>query len=418
MQPLTISKQTARRFVMGKQGLWPGRRWAGRQGVADALGTIEALQLDPLNVVARSHDIALYSRVLDYRPEQLAHLLYSERAAFDYGGALFVYPITELPYWATHMARWRDEPRYKALEEAHPGILAEVRAALAERGPLGNRDFTGRTRVNSYRGRKDSALGLYYLWLTGEVMVHHRDNFQRFYDLRERIVPPQSDKAATEAEAETYFAIKAVNFVGLSRETGWRNSLAYYLHRPVDRDEGRRRLAQMVDDGMLVQVQIEGSKELHHALTADVPLLSTLEGGRIPDTWRPLATTTEEEAVILAPLEIVSARGRAARLFDFEYLWEVYKPVEQRRWGYYTVPVLYGDRLVARLDPRLDRKAQTLHINGFWLEDDKLRRDGAWWRALGRGLARFAAFAGARDMSADAIDAPGFKAHRTQIELI
>ena len=73
------------------------------------------------------------------------------------------------------------------------------------------------------------------------------------------------------------------------------------------------------------------------------------------------------------------------------------------------MPVLYGDRLVARLDPRLDRKTQTLHINGFWLEDDKLRRDGVWWRALGRALARFAAFAGAHDVSADAIDAPGFK---------
>ncbi len=409
MQPITISKQTARRFVMGKQGLWPGRRWTGEQGVADALHTIEALQLDPLNVVARSHDIALYGRVLDYRPEQLDHLVYGERAAFDYGGALHVYPMAELPYWATHMARWRDEPRYKAFEEAHPGILAEVRAALAERGPLGNRDFTGRTRVNSYRGRKDSALGLYYLWLTGEVMVHHRDNFQRVYDLRERIVPPEWDHAATEAEAEAYFSIKAVNFAGLSRETGWRNALAYYLHRPVDRDEGRRRLALMVDEGTLVQVQIEGSKELYHALAADVPLLATLAAGDTPPEWQPLATTTEDEAVILAPLEIVSARGRAARLFDFEYLWEVYKPVERRRWGYYTVPVLYGDRLVARLDPRLDRKTQTLHINGFWLEDDKLRRDGVWWRALGRALARFAAFAGAHDVSADAIDAPGFK---------
>ena len=72
----------------------------------------------------------------------------------------------------------------------------------------------------------------------------------------------------------------------------------------------------------------------------------------------------------------------------------MYKPVEQRRWGYYTVPILYGDRLVARLDPRLDRKTMTLHINGFWPEDGGLMQDEAWLAALGRGLARFAAFAG------------------------
>ena len=260
MDSINISKQTARRFVMGKQGLWPGRRWAGRQGTADALRAIEALQLDPLNIVARSHDIALYGRVLDYRPEHLDHLLYTERSAFDYGGALYVYPMAELPYWRIHMDRWQEAPRYQAFNEAHPNVLAEMRATLAERGPLGNRDFTGRTRVNSYRGRKDSALALYYLWLTGEVMVHHRDNFQRVYDLRERIVPPELDAAITEAEAWAYFATKAVNFVGLSRETGWRLALAYYLHRMVDRDEGRRWLAQLVDEGTLMQVKIEADE--------------------------------------------------------------------------------------------------------------------------------------------------------------
>lgn len=404
MSAITISPQTARRFVLSKQGLWPGRRWAGQQGVADALTAIEALQLDPLNIVARSHDIALYGRVLDYRPEHLDRLLYTERGAFDYGGALFVYPMAEFPYWSVHMARWAEEPRYQSLEAAHPGMLAEVRAALAERGPLGNRDFTGRTRVNSYRGRKDSALGLYYLWLTGAVMVHHRDNFQRVYDLRQRILPSELDYQVSEAEAQAYFAAKSVNFVGLARETGWRNGMAYCLHRKVTQEEGWRWLAELEDDGTLARVRIEGQKDVYYVLTADLPLLSTLEAGRLPAGWQPLATTTDEEAVILAPLDIVSARGRAAKLFDFEYVWEVYKPAEQRRWGYYTVPILYGDRLVARLDPRLDRKTRTLHINGFWPEDAALMRDEAWLAALGRGLARFMAFAGAERLDASRLD--------------
>jgi uncharacterized protein YcaQ len=99
---------------------------------------------------------------------------------------------------------------------------------------------------------------------------------------------------------------------------------------------------------------------------------------------------------------MVSARGRAKQVFDFEYLWEVYKPVHQRRWGYYTLPILYGDDLVARLDPKLDRKTNTLHILGFWLEEDA-PKDESFANALGRGLARFAKFVGAKRVELSAI---------------
>jgi uncharacterized protein YcaQ len=105
-----------------------------------------------------------------------------------------------------------------------------------------------------------------------------------------------------------------------------------------------------------------------------------------------LSTTTKEEAVFLAPLEIVSTRGRATWLFDFEYLWEVYKPAEQRRWGYYTLPILYDDQLVARLDPKLDRKTSTLIINGFWLENQALANNADFAAAFARGLAHFMTF--------------------------
>jgi uncharacterized protein YcaQ len=132
-------------------------------------------------------------------------------------------------------------------------------------------------------------------------------------------------------------------------------------------------------------------------------MIADLESGRIPKAWKPLGPTTEEEVTLLAPLEIASARGRAKQLFDFDYVWEVYKPVHLRRWGYYTLPVLYGDDLVARLDPKLDRKTNTLHILGFWLEADTAV-DADFIAALGRGLLRFAQMTGA-----DKIDVSGIK---------
>src|SRR5215472_5309326 len=104
-QVLTISVATMRRFILGKQGLWPGRRWQGKTGASQAIHEIGSVQIDPLVVVARNHDLKLYSRVADYQPDQLNDLLYKDRQFFDYGGMLHIYPMEELPYWKLHMGR-------------------------------------------------------------------------------------------------------------------------------------------------------------------------------------------------------------------------------------------------------------------------------------------------------------------------
>lgn len=392
MESICISKATARRFVLGRQGLWPGRRWNGKDGTAEAIRVAEAVQMDPLTVIARSHDIALWGRVYDYQPAHLDQLLYQDRAFFDYGGGLFIYPMSELPYWRVSMQRRVEQGRWGKFGAANQILLEEVRAELRARGPLGNRNFNGRARVDNYRGRKDSALALFYLWLTGELMIHHRENFQRVYDFRDNIAPLHLNAVASEEEAEHYFARKATAFFGMIREAKWGSGFSGFIERPVSRAEAQQWLAKLTEQGVLTSLKVEGSKERWYVLTSDIPILSTIEAGNIPLAWQPLSTTTREEAVFLAPLEIVSARGRANWLFDFEYIWEVYKPAELRRWGYYTLPILYDDLLVARLDPKIDRKTSTLVINGFWLEDQALANDADFAAALARGLAHFMTF--------------------------
>ena len=393
--PLTLSPTTHRRFILGRQGLWPGRRWRGLEGTALALTECEALQLDPLNIIARSHEIALFGRVLDFRPEFLDELCYTQRRFFDYGGALFVYPMPELPYWRNTMQRDEQFTRWVKFQHDHPATVTAVRQALNENGPLGNRDFKGNHKMNSYRGTKDTSVCLYYLWLVGEVMVHHRDNFQRIYDLRQRIAPPEFDYAAPESETEAYFARKAITFAGLARQTSWTNRLAHFLNRRLSKSESQAWLDHLVAGGEVIPVQVDGEKETRYALAADLPLLETLQSGSTPAAWQPLETTTLDEVTFIAPLEICTARRRAAKLFDFDYVWEVYKPVDQRRWGYYVLPLLYGDRLVARMDSRLDRPSATLRMLDFWLEDHCPVDDPAFARAFARGLQRFMDFLGA-----------------------
>ncbi|MEP7188078.1 MAG: crosslink repair DNA glycosylase YcaQ family protein [Roseiflexaceae bacterium] len=402
---LNINIDTARRFILGKQGLWPGRRWRGIAGAEQAMRAMEYLQLDPLQIIARSHDIKLHSRVLDYTPGMWEDLAYQQRKFFDWGGWLAVRPIDELPHWRVVMRRERENnSRMLSIARDHADAITEMRAILHERGTVSNRDFAmgTRTRTQSYRGRKDSALALYYLWLTGEVMTHHRERFERVYALTEMVAPVHLIRESDQAEADRFLIKKEVSFSGLSRL----KRVADSFLRGVPFDKAKQLREAMVAEGEIIEVQVEGWKEMHCALGSDAELLHDLSAGRVPKAWTPLGTTTTEEVVFLAPLDQVSARGRAKVVFGFDYVWEVYKPEHLRKFGYYTLPILWGDRLVGRFDSKLDRTTNTFVILGLWLEDAALGNDQAFAVALARGFARFVTFLGASTLDATAIREP------------
>jgi len=403
MNPIVISQQSARRFVLGKQGLWPGRRWKGKKGTAQAIRACEAVQLDPLNIVARSQDIVLHSRVLDYKPQYLYQVMYKDRQFFDYGGWLAVYPMSDLPHLSVHMQRRSHDKRVEDFVLSNPDLFEQVRAEVRTRGPLGNRDFKGNAVGWNYRGRKDTSLALFDMWLSGELMIHHRERFERVYDFRENIAPKEFDYVASEKEAEEFLTLKGISFMGLFREGALKTSLQYDMYRKYTPAEVKELLESWIEAGKVSRVQMKGGRHTYLVLTEDLAVLESLETGKIPKGWKPKETTTLEEVTFLAPLDIVSARGRAKKLFGFEYLWEVYKPVHQRRWGYYTLPILYGDDLVARLDPKLDRTTMTLEIKGFWFEDDAPVKDVEFGNALAKGLIRFAKFVGAKRIDISAI---------------
>jgi uncharacterized protein YcaQ len=402
---LTIDIATARRFILGKQGLWPGRRWRGSAGTEQAMRAMDYLQLDPLQIIARSHDIKLYSRVLDYRPGMWEDLTYQQRKFFDWGGWLAVRPMDELPHWRVAMRREREQnPRMIGIASDHADAIDEMRDILRERGTVSNRDFAmaTRTRTQSYRGRKDSALALYYLWLTGEVMTHHRERFERVYALTEMVAPAEFIRESDDDEANRFLILKDVSFSGLTQLKRVQDA----FHRGVPFDKAKQIRDALLADGSIIQVQVEGWKAPHYAVGSDAPLLAELSAGRVPAAWAPLDTSTAEEAVFLAPLDHVSARGRAKVVFGFDYIWEVYKPEDQRKFGYYVLPILWGERLVARFDSKLDRATNTFVVLGLWLEDQALGQDAAFAEALGRGFARFVAFLSASKLDADAIREP------------
>lgn len=402
---IRISQQAARRFVLGKQGLWPGRRWEGVDGTRAAITACEHLQLDPLVIVARSHDLMLHARVAGYRPEFFDQLTYADRAFFDWGGWLAVRPMEELPHWRTLMRREREHVGMREIAEAHGDVIEAMRGTLKERGTVSNRDFEANAKaISNYRGSKDTSLALYYLWRTGEAMTHHRDGFQRVYALSEAVAPGRLLTEVPELDADLFICRKSVAFGGIGRLGVARAApLKHVLGRPIDRTEAIRLENLLVERGDLVPVEVEGWRGNNFMLPEDVALLAEVESGQIPAEWHPLGPSTKEEVTFLSPLDPVSARGRAKALFDFDYLWEIYMPEAKMQYGRYTMPILWGDQLVGRIDPKMDRASGTLVINGVWFEDAALVKDEAFVAALAAGVTSLMAFLGAKRVDATAV---------------
>ncbi|HEX2916105.1 MAG TPA: crosslink repair DNA glycosylase YcaQ family protein [Chloroflexia bacterium] len=402
---LEISKEVARRFVLGRQGVWPGKRWQGREGVDQAIRAIEAVQVDTISVIARNHDLVLRSRVEGYHSGWLEHLLYTERQFFEYGGILFIYPINELPYWKAIMGRptrWRENIMR---EYAH--IVEHVHESITRQGPMASRDFKDRDRVSGgFNTVKDTTHALDYLWITGQLMIHSRRGNDRVYDLAERLHQAEFPPVSLE-EAELFFVTKALSDLGLASSSELARRSRNLLHRAAPPGEMARWLKMLVEDGVACQVKVEDRKETLYYPASAAETLRLLDQGQIPREWQPLKMTTCEEVNLLAPLDnIIWDRPRLKTLFDYDYVWEVYKPAPVRRWGYYTLPILYGDRLVARLDPKLDRKTGFLTLNGFWLDDLGLAEDESFAGALAAGLQNFARFHRAKTFDTSAITYP------------
>lgn len=403
-RPASVSKTTERRVVLGLQGLWPGWRWRGPRGLDASLRQIRAVQVDPLDVVGRNHDLVFASRVLDYRPPDLDRLLYTRRAAFEYGGAIDIFPRELLRLhlsWVRHQGL---PTRWEAWERAHAATVARVRTAVAERGPLDARAWPGGPSSRDFRSGTEEGIALYLLWRKLELMVHHRDGLRKVYDLTERLFGPLPEPIpADEIVAE--FDLERLRWLGLSGRSG-----IPYL-RTIEAGRGRTKVTKqqvrrsLVDAGRLVEVQVEGERMTSVMPAEAAPLLDAVGSGEIPRAWRPIEAPAEVR--FLAPLDIVFTRGRGADLFDFEYLWEVYKPAAKRRWGYYVLPVLLGDRIIGRIDPSFDRTSGTLSIDRAWWEQGTPL--GPVARPFARGVARMAARIGAGSIRLGAIGPAAFR---------
>ena len=407
----TLTPTLARRLAVTRQRLAGPRPPADADGVMAVVRDLGCLQLDPINVVARSHLLVLFSRLGPFDPAHLDRQLWTERCLFEYWAHCASIVLTEdYPLYQPTMQRYATSDsayheRVRAWVQENAPLRDAILARLAAEGPLLSRDFErtaalaaqGWDSTGWTSGRNVSRM-LDYLWLKGEIMVAGRAGGQKRWDLAARCLPAWTPTAPLPGrEVVRRAAQRSLRALGVARA---RHIQEHFIRGRYP--DLAAVLAELEAEGRIVRVavadedgQVPGPWYVH---ADDLPLLDRLAAG----DWQPRTT-------LLSPFDnLICDRGRTALLFDFDFRIEIYVPKEQRRYGYYVLPILHGDRLIGRLDPALDRRRDRLTLNAVHAEP-AAPADAATAAAVAAAVADLARFLGAREIVLPAQVPPGWE---------
>jgi len=354
-----ISADEARRIALAAQGFASPRTSArpDRRHLRRVIAQIGLLQIDSVNVLVRSHYMPLFSRLGSYAPEMLDSSWLgapADRELFEYWGRM----ASLMPFELHPLLRWRmaeaaenhkdSDTRVATLERRRPGFMRAALDEIAERGPLSAREISGAgASKGGWWGWSDGKRALEALFAAGQVAAAGRRGFERLYDLPDRVIPARVLAMPTPAIEDAQRALLRIAARALG--VGTEKDLCDYFRIRIG--AGRHRIRELVETGELMPVSVEGW-----------PAPAYLE--RDAKSPRKL-----DAHALLSPFDsLVWERARTERIFGFRYRIEIYTPSAKRKYGYYVLPFLLGDRLVARVDLKSDRATRTLLVQGAHCE--------------------------------------------------
>ncbi|MFC5402597.1 winged helix-turn-helix domain-containing protein [Cohnella soli] len=389
MSAIVITKQQARKYLLKYHGLSGDFQFRGKEGVMAYIRRVGCIQYDPLDVVGMNPELVLQSKVEDFDRNMLPELLYSDRRLVDYWDkCMSIFPVEDWP----HFARLRHY--YGAWSRANKETVTRVRGEVESRGVLCSSDLEDDEKVNwAWGPTRLSRAALEAMYHAGQLLIHHRAHTRKYYDLAERLLPTELHAAEDPFESESdhyaWFVLRRIGSIGLL----WnRPSDAWLGIRGMKSKERNEAFARLAAEGLIAEVRVEDVKHPLYIRSADIPLLEMTLSDDLPN----------ERASVLAPLDnLMWDRPLVKELFGFEYRWEVYKPAAERKYGYYVLPVVYGDRIVGRFDPVKQRKKLPLEIRAWWWEDGVDAGDERMRESVTACLERFAAKRGTVFQMAD-----------------
>jgi uncharacterized protein YcaQ len=354
MKKEQISLTLARRMALHAQLLdGQGKLPAGKQGVAQAIEKLGYVQIDTIAVVQRAHHHTLWTRCPDYDPLVLHELQAQDRRVFEYWARAASYvPTCDYRYYLPRMREFNDP--YSKWErgrlEQFGHLMGPVLERIRQEGPLSSRDFATGSTKGTPRDRNPSKVALEMLFSRGELMVTERRGFEKIYDLAERVLPADVDtRLPDDDEVGQFFARRALSAYGVAQEKE--------IHAHIDAASKKllsKALRDLLDDGQVVPLQVQGAD--HYALAETLAQASQLEAA-------------PPRVSLLSPFDnLIIQRERIKHLFGFDYALECYVTPAKRKHGYFVLPILWGESLVGRLDPKAERKQKTLIIRNLAFE--------------------------------------------------
>jgi uncharacterized protein YcaQ len=370
----SLSIAEARRIAIAAQGLaTPRPASAGPAEVIDMVRRLGVVQIDSVNVLARSHYLPGWSRLGAYAPADLDALVHrAPRSVFEYWGhEASLLPVELHPVLRWRMARaidsaWRHVRRIARRKK----LVADVLAIVKERGPIGAREISlGRPSRKGWWEWSDAKSAIEWLFWSGQVTSASRRGFERLYDLPERVLPAQIIAAPTpaEADAQRILVEQSARALGIATEADLRD---YFRLKPAT---ARPAIAALEQAGVIREVSVEGTRAYLH------------RDAVMPEIDR-------DRAALLSPFDsLVWFRQRTERWFGMRFRLEIYVPKHLRVHGYYVLPLLLGDRLVGRVDLKADRAARKLLVQAAHAEPGAPRTTAS---ALHRELVAMASWLG------------------------
>ncbi|PJJ26648.1 winged helix-turn-helix domain-containing protein [Lacrimispora celerecrescens] len=388
---ITLTNKQARNFMLLKHGLLGDHKFNGKQGVFEFVRQAGCIQFDPVDSCGKNAELTLQSRVKDFTKQTLYELLYNDRILVDYPDKnLSIIPTEDWPYFERYRNAAREGGRrFKELRELESSTKDYIQA----NGSVGSDNLPIKGSIHwhssihwsgNWSGDTNASRAvLEQLYSTGELIIHHKKGSRKYYDLTHKHLPAElldiPDPLPDEFEHQKWRILRRIGAVGLL----WNRSSDAWLNIwGLKTPQRTEMFKELLDEGKILQVSVDGLKDILFCQAEDLSLIDTVLQ---TDTYKP-------RCELIAPLDCMMWDRKLIRaLFDFEYTWEIYTPADKRKYGFYVLPMLYGNRFIGRLEAVADIKKSTLVIKNIWYEDG-IRQTKKLQEAIIGCLKRFAKF--------------------------
>ena len=365
---LTVTLDQARQFILIRQGLLGEHRFIGKDGAYQYVRQAGCIQFDPVDVCGRNAELTLQSRVKGFRKKTLEDLLYRDRLLVDYSDKeLSIWPSEDWPFFSAYRERSMEHGRsFTGIPELEQEAIAFIQKhgpVSSDTLPIEGTIFWHSSMHWSGHWHKDSLAArsvLEQLYTDGILLIHHKSGSRKYYDLADKYLPEELLSAPNPCPDEASWLCwrvkRRIGAVGLL----WNRNSTAWLGINMTTEQRNASFDQLEKEGVITPVQVEGICFPLYMLTDSLPLLESVITGQ---------ASVKPRLEFLAPLDpMLWDRKLIEALWGYQYSWEIYTPAVKRKYGYYVLPMLCGDRLIGRIEPRADRKAKVLTVQNVWLE--------------------------------------------------